>query len=60
MPENKRRFETSLFSQNSLRLQSAAEDKDETPDPVRLLRSKEERPYSKEMILRLIEWLEQI
>jgi hypothetical protein len=60
MPENKRRFETSLFSQNSLRLQFAPDDKDETPEPVRLLRSKEERPYSKEMILRLIEWLEQI
>jgi hypothetical protein len=60
MSENERRFETDVFSVNSLHLQPAADDKDENIRRASLLRSKEERIYSKEVILRLIEWLERI
>lgn len=60
MPENKHRFKTDAFSVNLLQLQPAADDKDEIVEQVSLLRSKEERSCSKEVILRLIEWLEQI
>lgn len=60
MPEDTRRFETDVFSVNSLQLQPAVDDKDENIGQASLLRSKEERSYSKEVILRLIEWLERI
>jgi hypothetical protein len=57
MPENKRRFETDVFPLNSVQLQPAAGDKDDHTSHASLRRLKEKSPYSKEMILRLIEWL---
>ncbi|HZD58711.1 MAG TPA: hypothetical protein VE136_18410 [Anaerolineales bacterium] len=58
MPEEKRTFETEVFSSNSLQLQPAAGDEDKNKGYGGSPRSKEENPYSKEMILRLIRWLE--
>lgn len=58
MPENKRRFETEVISLNSVRLQAAAGDEDENTGRGGLPRSKEEHPFSKDLILRLIKWFE--
>lgn len=59
MSKEKRTFESNTLSMSSLNLQSIFEVDEDSARAVRSPSVQRELPFSKELVLRLIEWLEQ-